>query len=244
MSSKTILTLLCCLFFLNSCKSIKEEEIIPAEVLYKEGEELLQKKKYAKASEKFFQIYLQHPGNSMTPEAQLKEAECLYLDKNYPEAIGVLDNFIYLYPVHKKIIYAYYFKGLSYFAQVTDIKYDTTAVFNGKQVFEKLLLKFPNNEYTNDVKEKIAVLDDNLKSKSLYIAKFYIKNNNPVAAINILKEILNKNENTIDPVLPESLFRLAECYKMLGLIDESIKYSNIFFTSYPKHPLASKLNKE
>lgn len=237
-----ILLLLSCLLLLHSCGPKKEEEIIPAEILYKEGEELLQKKKYSKAAEKFLQIYLQHPGNSLTPEAQLMEAECLYRDENYLEAIDVLDNFIQLYPANEKISYAYFFKGLSYFAQITDIKYDTTAAVQGKEAFKELLQRFPDSEYASDAKEKIIILDDHLNAKSLAIAKFYMQNNNPIAAANILHKILKESQATTSPMISESLFRLIECYKMLGLLDEANKYSNIFITNYPEHPLINKLH--
>jgi outer membrane protein assembly factor BamD len=47
---------------------------------------LLEAGKYKKAAEEFEKVYFQHPGDPLTPQAELMEAYSLYLDGKYEDA--------------------------------------------------------------------------------------------------------------------------------------------------------------
>ena len=85
--------------------------------------------------------------------------------------------------------------------------------------------KFPNTEYALDLKFKLDLVNNQLAAKEMYVARYYIKTQKWIPAINRLKKIVNEYEETI--FIEEALHRLVEVYYRLGLVKESRKLQNI-----------------
>ena len=66
----------------------------------------------------------------------------------------------------------------------------------------------------------------------MYIAKYYIKVQKWVPAINRLKFIVKEYDKTI--FIEEALHRLVEIYYRIGLEDESKKYAVLLGYNYPE----------
>ena len=64
----------------------------------------------------------------------------------------------------------------------------------------------------------------------MYIAKFYIKTQKWVPAINRLKNIVENYNETI--FIEEALHRLVEIYYHIGLLEESERYASILGYNY------------
>ena len=64
----------------------KQTEKTP-EIMYNDAMRLLNKKKYLQAAEGFWRFKEDFPLSPLTPMAELRTADALYLDKNYAEAI-------------------------------------------------------------------------------------------------------------------------------------------------------------
>ena len=52
-------------------------------------------------------------------------------------------------------------------------RYRTT--FKTKKIIEEYIEKYPNTDYTLDLKFKLGLIQNQLAAKELYIAKYYIK---------------------------------------------------------------------
>ena len=76
--------------------------------------------------------------------------------------------------------------------------------------------KFPDTEYALDLKFKLDLVNNQLAAKEMYVARYYIKTQKWIPAINRLKKIVNEYEETI--FIEEALHRLVEVYYRLGLI--------------------------
>ena len=74
------------------------------------------------------------------------------------------------------------------------------------------------------------MLINQFAAKELYIARYYIKVQKWIPAINRLKIILEKYENTI--FVEEALHRLVEIHYHLGLENEAKKYASILGYNY------------
>ncbi|AAU03658.1 outer membrane protein assembly factor BamD [Rickettsia typhi] len=218
---------------LSGCKSKKNSNdiVVPIATLYNEGIILLDKKKYKKAAEEFGKIFYQHPGNEMTPQAELMQAYALFLAAQYEEAVDILDMFINLHPANVDIAYAYYLKALSYYMLISDVNHDQSRTFLSKDSFEDVITKFPNTKYAIDASLKIDLVNDHLAGKEMMIGRFYLKKKNPIAAINRFEEVIDNYQTTYHSV--EALYRLVESYMMLGLHDEAKKYASVLGYNYP-----------
>ena len=88
-----------------------------------------------------------------------------------------------------------------------------------------ILLSIQTTIILFDLKFKLGLIQNQLAAKEIYIAKYYIKTQKWIPAINRLKVIINDYEETI--FIEEALHRLVEIYYNLGLIEEAEKTAKI-----------------
>ena len=81
-----------------------------------------------------------------------------------------------------------------------------------------------------DLKFKLGLIENQLAAKQIYIAKYYIKTQKWIPAINRLKLVISDYEETI--FVEEALHRLVEVYYNLGLISEAEKTAKILGYNY------------
>jgi len=90
--------------------------------------------------------------------------------------------------------------------------------------------KYPDTDYSLDLKFKLGLIQNQLAAKEIYVAKYYIKTKKWIPAINRLKNVVNDYQQTI--FIEEALHRLVEIYYNLGLIDEAKKTAKILGYNY------------
>lgn len=222
------LLLLC----LSGCKSkIEFEEIASAEEIFSKASIMLEKKDYKDAAEEFYNVYIQHPGSNLTSKALLLEAYSLFLDKSFQEIPDILDIYIQLYPTSDEISYAYYLKALSYYKQVIAPKYDDTPALKAKAGFEFMLQRFPLTEYAKASEIYLEEMINLLAEKILYISKYYLRNNKPIASVINLQNLLVLYPDS--KMSAEAIYRLTESYKVLGIQEQYNKYADLLQTQHP-----------
>ena len=89
---------------------------------------------------------------------------------------------------------------------------------------------YPETDYSLDLKFKKGLIQNQLAAKEAYIARYYISVQKWVPAINRLKLILEKYDETV--FVEEALFRLVEIHYYLGLEDEAKSYAKILGYNY------------
>lgn len=221
-------------FILNGCKNKKNDDdtIIPAKILYEEALSSLSKGDTKEAAENFGKIFYQHPGDNIAPQSQLMHAYSLFIAGEYEEALDIIDVFIQVYPLHKDIAYAYYLKSMCFYADINSIYLDQEYVESAKESFEEIIRRFPNSVYAEDVKNKLYIVKENLAAKNMEIGRYYAKKSNPIAAINRFHHVLKFYEETNQ--IEEALYRMAESYSALGIVEEAKKYVILLAEKYPE----------
>lgn len=231
MKLRNLLLLCSSLTLLTSCKTkLDDETITPVDKLYYDGYQLLEQKKFKKASEEFQKIYFQHPGNAKTPEAEIMEAYSLFLAHEYDEAIDVLEIFSKLHPLHRDIDYVYYLKALSYYMQISDDAHDQSRTQNAKYAFEEVIKRFPHSRFAADSALKMNLANDHLAGAEMNAGRFYLVRNNPIAASRRFETVIKDYQTTSH--VPEALYRMVEVYMMLGIKEEAQKYAAVLGANY------------
>ena len=223
---------------LTSCSSenkkisiIKEDDLELQMIdAYKEGYKELQRGDVIYAARKFNEAELLYPQSEWASKAVLLSAYAYYSQNYYDRSIEELERFIKKYPKHKNMDYAYFLLAMCYYENIIDEKKDLKPLLLSKQKFEFILKNYPDTDFAQDAKFKIALIQDVLASKEMYIGKYYLKKEKWVAAINRFKTILNKYETTI--YVEEALHRLVETNYKIGLEDEAKKYANLLGYNY------------
>ena len=213
--------------FLLSCGGPKldEQAIKPpttneeAIKIYQEGLDGMLEGNFLYASRKFSEAEGMLPQIDWASKSALMSSYCLYNINFYQEAVLNLERFIRIYPASPYISYAHYLIAISYYEQILDEDKDIQPLLVSKKKIEAYLERFPDTDYAIDLKFKLDLVINQLAAKELLIARYYIKNEKWIPAINRLKIIIEKYDKTI--FIEEALHRLVEIYYKIGLENEA-----------------------
>jgi len=212
-------------FLIFSC-SKKEPKVVqePSDKeksieIYKEAIKDMDEGYYFIAAKKFTEAETILEKIEFSAKASLMASYCYYAINFYDEAIENLEKFIKKYPADKNIPYAHYLITISYYERILDEKKDITPLLKSKERINFFLKNYPNTEYALDLKFKLDLINNQLAAKELYIAKYYIKTQKWIAAVNRLKKIVTDYNETI--FIEEALHRLTEVYYKIGLVEEA-----------------------
>ncbi len=222
---RKILVYLTLSLFLVSCGGGKDEAIKPpttneeAIKTYQEALDSLKSGDYFYASKKFSEAEGMLPDIDWAAKSALMSSYCLYNINAYDEAVLNLRRFIKIYPASPYVSYAHYLIAISYYEQILDEEKDMQPLLISKKNIESFINKFPNTDYAIDLKFKHDLVINQLAAKELSIARYYIKNEKWIAAINRLKFIVENYDKKI--FVEEALHRLVEIYYKIGLEEEA-----------------------
>ena len=225
------------LFFslvLTAC-SKKEAIVKPPNVeqsykIYEEGLNAMKKNDFFFAAKKFSEAEKILPQIEDSAKALLMSGFCYYSINFYDEAIFALESYLKKYPASKDLEYVSYLHALTHYEQILDEKRDLGPLLTSKKIIQDYIRKYPNNEYTLDLKFKLDLIQNQLAAKEVYVAKYYIKTQKWIPAINRLKNVVNFYDETV--YIEEALHRLVEIYYNLGLIEEAEKIAKTLGYNY------------
>ena len=212
------------IFLTISCSKKEPEVNIPPVKeesfnIYREAIVSMNRGDFFYASKKFSEAEAILPKIEFSAKAALMSSYCLYIINFYTESIAGLDRYTKQYPADKNIPYAHYLIAISLYEQILDEKKDIKPLLTTKEKINFFLKTFPNTEYALDLKFKLDLVNNQLAAKEMYIAKYYIKTQKWIPAINRLKVIKNDFSETV--FIEEALHRLVEVYYRIGLIEEA-----------------------
>ena len=182
------------------------------------------------AAKKFKEAELLMPKYIWASKASLMASYSEYSRNNYSNAIFGLERHITNYPADENIPYAHYLIAICYYEQILDEKKDLGPLINAKKKFEFIMKTYPNTDYGTDARFKINLIIDQLAAKEISVARFYMKTEKWIPALNRLKVIVDEYETTV--FVEEALHRLVEVYYRLGLESEAKQAATILGYNY------------
>ena len=203
----------------------------PVELLYATGADRMDKHLWSQAVDYFQEVERQHPYSEWSRRAILMQAFAHYQANNYDEAIADSDRFISLYPGNQAAAYAHYLKSICYFEQIVDVGRDQAATGQALDNLHEVTSRYPHTEYALDARLKIDMVNDQLAGKEMTIGRWYLRQNDTLAAIGRFKYVVERYQTTSHA--PEALYRLVEAYLTLGLLDEAKKNGAVLGYNYP-----------
>jgi outer membrane protein assembly factor BamD len=204
-----------------------EDQMLEA---YNEGMIALERKDILFAAKKFNEAELLYPQSEWAPKASLMAAYSYWSDGYYRDSINELKRFLDVYNFDPRLPYAYYLLGMNYYESIVDEKKDLKALEESSKYFNILIKEFPETDYALDAKYKIDLITDLLAAKEMYIARYYIKREKWIAAINRLNFIIKNFSTTI--YIEEALHRMVEIHYILGLEDQAKIYASTLGYNY------------
>ena len=194
---RTVLAASMLVLLLNGCSTIDsilgrgaEEEVDAGELMI-QGNEDLSKGRYKDAVDAFQKIKDRFPYSKHALSAELKMADALYLQEEYELALTAYDEFEKLHPKNKDMAYVIYQKGMSNFNQIVSRDREQLHTFKAKEEFERLIKRFPRDEYANKARKNLRECLIYLAEYELYVADFYYKRGKYRAALGRYTFIIN-----------------------------------------------------
>ena len=160
----------------------EEEETAPEQIM-SEGLEKLGSGNYEAATDAFQKIKDRYPYSKFAITAELKMADSLYETESFEEAYDAYDEFEKLHPKNENIPYVIYQKGMCHFRQLKTFDRDQSQTLLAKEEFERLVKRFPKEDYANRARKNIRTCLIYLAEYELYVAHYYFKMKNYRAAM-------------------------------------------------------------
>jgi outer membrane protein assembly factor BamD len=232
-----ILTLLFSILLLFSCSN-KDKEVVLTDIsneeaivaLYDEALQALKNGDAFFAGNKFREVESLLPQSTWAAKASLMAAYSEYTRNSYINSVFDLERYIKNYPADKNIPYAHYLIAICFYEQILDEKKDLAPLLKAQEKFNYVILKYPETDYATDAMFKIDLIINQLAAKEMSIARYYIKTEKWIPALNRLKSVKENYDKTI--FIEEALHRLVEVYYKIGLVEEAKKAALILGYNY------------
>ncbi|MEO0400544.1 MAG: outer membrane protein assembly factor BamD [Pseudomonadota bacterium] len=221
---------------LAACSGGKKKEKFayvekPAEILYTQAKEELEKKRYDVAIPLFEEVERQHPYSNWARRSMLMKAFAYYQQNDYDESIAAVDQFIGLHPGNKDVPYAYYLKSMCFYEQIRDVGRDQDFTDKAVRALNDVVRRYPQTEYARDARLKLDLTNDHLAGKEMYVGRFYLRAGKHIAAINRFRTVIDDYQTTSH--VPEALHRLVEAYMQIGVYNEAREVAAVLGHNYP-----------
>jgi outer membrane protein assembly factor BamD len=203
----------------------------PAELIYNGAIERLEKGRWDEAKLFFQEVERQHPFSEWARRALLMSAYASYRSADYEESVVTAQRYIGLHPGSESTPYAYYLIAINYYDQIYDVGRDQQTTVNAESSLQQVIRRYPESDYARDSRLKLELTEDHLAGKEMSIGRFYLKQNQPLAAIIRFKNVVRDYDTTSQ--VEEAMHRMVESYVTLGVVGEAKKVGSVLGYNYP-----------
>jgi outer membrane protein assembly factor BamD len=194
----------------------------------------MQQKEYTDAAKKFEEVDRQHPYSEWGRKSLLMSAFAYYENGKYEETAQAATRYVTLHPGSSDAAYAQYLVASSFYDQIPDITRDQARTEKAMRALEEVVRKYPETEYAETARQKLAVARDQLAGKEMMIGRYYLERRNFTGAINRFKAVVTQYQTTRH--VEEALMRLTEAYMALGIVQEAQTAAAVLGHNFPDSP--------
>lgn len=212
--------------------------------IYAEGEQKMQDKDYDKALRYFQILESRFPHGKYATQAQLEIAYAYYKKQDPISCVAAADRFIKLHPNHPNVDYAYYLRGLASFNERGIIEKLSAQEINDRDpkalklsfaAFKELTERYPKSRYYKDATQRMVYLVNALSQHELHVARYYMRRQAYLAALNRAKYVLEYYPNSLS--VEEALVISVSAYDYMDLTDLKDDTLRVLKTNYPQNPM-------
>jgi len=202
----------------------------PAELIYNEGFERMERKDWDRAKLLFEEVERQHPFSKWARRAMLMSAYANYRSADYEESVATAQRFISLHPGNESTPYAYYLVAMNYYDQIYDVGRDQATTVNAEAALQQVVRRYPESDYARDARLKLELTHDHLAGKEMAVGRYYLRQNQHLAGIGRFKNVVKNYETTSH--VEEAMHRLVESYVSVGVIEEAKLVGSVLGYNY------------
>lgn len=211
---------------------------------FKDAERSFKTGDYLEAVRRYNVLRSKFPYSEFATLADLRIADAYFEQEKYATSVEQYRAFAKLHPEHERVPYANWRVALSFHKQMPTewwflppgYERDLGRAEEAARELLYFLQRNPDSEFAPEANTKLKQTRRRLADHELYVAKFYLKRDNPRAAAMRLSYLLQNYQGLgLDP---QALFLLARAYIELKDVARATDALADLIEFYPKHPLS------
>jgi len=208
---------------------------------YEKAQQYAAGNNYARAIQIFEAIQARFPFSDLSRQIQLELMFAYYKSGKPEQAVDAADTFVRENPIHPRVDYALYIKGLAYFESDPGFleswfNKDTTKrppkdIELSYSAFRRLVERFPSSQYAPDAEQRMLYIKNRLADYENHVADYYLRRGAYVAALNRARTALEQFNGAEGN--PRSLEIMAAAYDKLGMSELAADTRRVLSTNFP-----------
>lgn len=207
------------LIVLVSCSKQVLAPLEPADE-FERAMSFFENRKYNDAALAFQRIIFYHPSSDYVDDAQFWLARSYFEKKEYTQAIIEFEYFIRNFSTSPLVEEAYLYRVRSYLSKAPRYYKDQTETKKAVELLDEFLTRFPNSQYTNEVRDLILSARNRLAKKEVENGKLYLKLNEHDAALIYFEYVIETYPEA--DVSGEAKYHAALIYEKQGKSEEAL----------------------
>jgi outer membrane protein assembly factor BamD len=212
-----------------ACANNDEQETIVNDVTeaYESAKNSVSRGNYQRGIQVYEAIQARYPFSDLSRQLQLDLMFAYYKAGMQEQAVEAADTFMRENPIHERVDYALYIKGLAYFEDEAGFlekrfNRDVTQrppkeVAESYSSFRRLVERYPASQYSPDAEQRMVFLKNRLSDYENHVADYYLRRGAYIAALNRAKSALEDYNGA--PGNADSLKIMEQAYEKLGMHD-------------------------
>ena len=196
---------------------------------------------YSRGIQVFEAIQARYPFSDLARQIQLELMYAYYKSGRKEEAVEAADTFMRENPIHPRVDYALYIRGLAYYESAPGVlerwfnkditKRPPKDFALAYSSLRQLVERFPASEYAPDAEQRMVAIKNRLADYENHVADYYLRRGAYVAALNRAKASLEQFNGATGNV--RSLEIMAEAYEELGMTDLASDTRRVLRENFP-----------
>ena len=208
---------------------------------YEEAQAAVLRGNYRRGITIFEAIQARYPFSELARQIQLELMYAYYKSGQAEQAVETADTFMRENPIHPRIDYALYIKGLAYYEPKPGVverwfRKDTTKrppkdLELAYSSLRRLVERFPASEYAPDAEKRMIAIKNRLAAYENHVADYYLRRGAYVAALNRAKNALESFNGAEGNA--RSLQIMAAAYDNLGMTELADDTRRVLAQNFP-----------
>jgi len=212
-----------------ACANNEEQETVINDVTeaYESAQTSVSRGNYQRGIQVYEAIQARYPFSDLSRQLQLDLMYAYYKAGMQEQAVETADTFMRENPIHERVDYALYIKGLAYFEDEAGFlerrfNRDVTQrppkeVSEAYSSLRRLVERYPASQYAPDAEQRMVFLKNRLSEYENHVADYYLRRGAYVAALNRAKSALEDYNGAAGNA--DSLKIMEQAYEKLGMHD-------------------------
>jgi outer membrane protein assembly factor BamD len=228
---------------LHACAGNEEQQTEVQNITdaYETAQNAIARKNYRKGIQIFEAIQARYPFSDLSRQIQLELMYAYYKSGSKEQAVDLADTFMRENPIHPRVDYALYIKGLAYYESDPGIlerwfRKDTTErpprdIELAYSSLRRLVERFPASQYAPDAEQRMIAIKNRLSAYENHVADYYLRRGAYIAAVKRATAALEQYNGAEGN--ERSLEILAEAYEQLGMADLAADARRVLAENFP-----------